>query len=185
MDPQQVGCRIIQLPQGFLFPQTVLGDPCRFLKDGPSVFRTAVEDLVDLILADDGQGSPPQPCIRQKGHYILQPAVFLVDGIFAVPTPVHPALETYFLEIHRQAVVRIVEHQGYFRHPHRPAAAASGKNHILHLRAPEVFDALFPQDPADGIGNIALAAAVGPHNGSDARFEFDIHFVCKGFKPMG
>ena len=185
VDPQQVGRRVVQFPEGFLLPDPVLGDPRRFLENGPPVFRTAVEDLVDLVLTDDGQGPPSQPGIRQKGHHVLQPAVLPVDGIFAVPAPEHPALEAHLVEIHRQGVVRVVEHQVHFRHAHGTAAAAAGEDHVLHFGAPEVLYALFPHDPPDGVGDIAFAAAVGAHNGGDPRLEFDIYFVCKGFEPMG
>ena len=185
LDPQQVGGGVIQFPQGFLLPQPVFGDACGLFKDGPPVFRTAVEDLVDLVLADDGKGSPAQTGIRKQGHHILQPAVLPIDDVFAVPAPEHPALERDLVEIHRQAVIRVVEHQIHFRHAHGPPAAAAGENHIFHFGAPEVFHALFPQHPADGIGDVAFAAAVGPHNGRDPRPKVDIHFIRKGLEPMG
>ena len=51
----------------------------------------------------------PSPVSGQKRHHILQAAVFLIDGIFTVAAAVHPALETDFVEIHRQGMVRIVK----------------------------------------------------------------------------
>ena len=47
------------------------------------------------------------------------------------------------------------------------------------------LDALFTHDPADGIGNIALAAAIWPNNGRDPIFEIDIDLIGKGLEAMG
>ena len=37
----------------------------------------------------------------------------------------------------------------------------------------------------DGIGNIALAAAIWPNNGRDPIFEIDIDLIGKGLEAMG
>ena len=57
------------------------------------------------------------------------------------------------------------------------AVLAAVEDHVLHLVAPEVFCALFAEDPADGIGDVALAAAVGADHGRDAGLEPDKGFV--------
>ena len=48
-----------------------------------------------------------------------------------------------------------------------------------------LLPAKMTSDPADGIGNIALAAAIWPNNGRDPIFEIDIDLIGKGLEAMG
>ena len=73
--------------------------------------------------------------------------------------------------------------RGHIGHAQGPAGTAAGKDDIFHLGPAQVLDALFTHDPADGIGNIALAAAIWPNNGRDPIFEIDIDLIGKDLKP--
>src|SRR5688572_1120413 len=53
----------------------------------------------------------------------------------------------------------------------RLAGVAAVEDHVLHLLAAEALGALLSQDPRDGVGNVALAAAVGTDDGRDALVE--------------
>ncbi|MNC21275.1 hypothetical protein D3C75_692460 [compost metagenome] len=94
----------------------------------------------------------------------------------------HPAGNRHLTVIQRQRPVIIIQGQRYLAEIHRLAGVASGKDNILHLAAPERLGALFAQHPADAVGNIAFAAAVGPDYRSDATDKFQLRFVRKGLK---
>ena len=80
-------------------------------------------------------------------------------------------------------MITIVKNKGHIGHAQGPAGTAAGKDDIFHLGPAQVLDALFTHDPADGIGNIALAAAIWPNNGRDPIFEIDIDLSAKDLKP--
>jgi len=47
------------------------------------------------------------------------------------------------------------------------------KNHVLHLAAAQGLGRLLAEHPADGVQNVALAAAVGPDNSGDSGVKFE------------
>ena len=56
---------------------------------------------------------------------------------------------------------------------------------VLHSPAAQGPGALLPQYPGDGIGNVALAAPVGSHDGGDAgSLKGQFCFVGEGFEPL-
>src|SRR6476620_560012 len=52
-----------------------------------------------------------------------------------------------------------------FSHAARRPISRALEDDILHFAATEVFYTLLPEHPGNGISDIALAAAVGPHDG--------------------
>ena len=62
---------------------------------------------------------------------------------------------------------------------HAEAAPAGGavEDDVGHLAAAQAAGALLAQHPADGIDDVALARAVGPDDGSDARREVERRLV--------
>src|SRR5882724_9648218 len=55
-----------------------------------------------------------------------------------------------------------------FGHAAGGAIARALKDHIFHLAATQMLNALFPENPGYGVGDIALAAAVWPDNAGNA-----------------
>src|SRR5690606_33742778 len=55
----------------------------------------------------------------------------------------------------------------------RAAAGGALDDHLLHLGAAHGARALLAQHPADGIGDVGLAAPVGAHDGGDAVAEVE------------
>ena len=56
--------------------------------------------------------------------------------------------------------------------------------YVLRLLSPEIPYILLPQHPPDGIGNIALPAAIGPYDDRHAIREFHCSFIGKGLEPL-
>ena len=51
-------------------------------------------------------------------------------------------------------------------------AVGAAENDVRHLAAPEGLGRRFPEDPADGVYDVGLPAAIGPHDGRDSFMEF-------------
>ncbi len=56
----------------------------------------------------------------------------------------------------------------HFGHAACGSIARALKDDVFHLSAAQMLNPLLAENPGDGIGNIALAAAIRPDNGSYA-----------------
>ena len=71
----------------------------------------------------------------------------------------------------------------HFGHAAGWAIARALKDDVLHSAAAQVFDTLLAQDPGDGVGDIALAAAVWPDDGGNSvTSEENFGIVREGFE---
>src|SRR4029077_7759755 len=63
--------------------------------------------------------------------------------------------------------------------------AAGGRaveDHVGHFAAAQALGALLAEDPADGIDDVGLAAAVRPDDGRDPRREIELRLVGKALE---
>ena len=68
----------------------------------------------------------------------------------------------------RQVAVGVVEEERDLGDVDRPARRRALEDHVLHLAAAEQPGRLLAQHPAHRVGDVRLAAAVGPDDGGDA-----------------
>jgi hypothetical protein len=85
-------------------------------------------------------------------------------------------------ELRGKRAVPVLEDQGYLCHAHGFASVGAAEDHIFHLSASQDLGALFAHSPADRIHQVALSAAIWPHNRAQSQGEWDLHPVCKGFE---
>ena len=76
-------------------------------------------------------------------------------------------------------MLRIVDYQRDLGKAHGTALGRAAEDDVLHLGTAELTAALFAHDPADGVGNIGLAAAVGTHDRRDVLAEIQDRFIGK------
>ncbi len=74
--------------------------------------------------------------------------------------------------------------QRNLRHAQRFAAVGAVEYDIGHLAAAQGLGRLLAQNPADGIGDIGLAAAIRADNRGDARLKIQRSFIREGFEPQ-
>src|SRR5207237_6011 len=92
-------------------------------------------------------------------------------------TTISPALNWTGLDFRVDQRERHLGHAGWLAIPR------ADKDHIFHARAAQALGRLFAQHPGDGVGNIRLAAPIGPHNGGNAfAMEFQLGAVAKRLK---
>ena len=182
IDTQQVVRRFVEPACGIVLTDAVPRDGGRFLEDAAAVFRTAVEDFIDAVLADDEHGALAHARVGQQFLDIFQAARFFIDGVLAVPGTEQLARNRHFVKVQCQRPVRVVEGERDFRHPQGTAFAGPVEDDVFHLAAAQVLDALFAQDPAHGIGNIAFSGSVRADDGRNACPEFEVRAVRKGLE---
>ena len=185
VDADQVLLRPLQLPLRLLLPVAEFGDAGGLLEDLPPLPALGGEDLVDLALADDGVALPAHAGVQEQLRHILQPDGLAVDVILALAAAVVPAGDGHLALLHGgEDVLRVVQHQRHLGKAHLAALLRAAEDHVLHLGAPEALDALFPHHPADGVGDVGLAGAVGAHDGGDVLPEVQDRLVRKGLEPL-
>ena len=80
------------------------------------------------------------------------------------------------------ASAHAAEAQPHFGGAGRLARVAAAEDDVFHLLAAEALGALLAEHPRDGVGDVALAAAVGSDDGGDASVEGELRAIGKGFE---
>ncbi len=84
-----------------------------------------------------------------------------------------------------RGIVGVEERHGDGRHTDGFTIPSAGEDDIFHTAAAEALGRLFAEDPADGVGQVGLAAAVGADDGSDAgAVEPHLGAVDEGFESL-
>ena len=184
VDAHQVFLGALQLALRLLLTVAEAGDARRLLKDLPAVSALDGQDLVDAPLADDGVALPPQASVHEHLVDVLQPAGPSVDIVFALPRPIVPAGHRHLRLLHLEDPLGVVQHQGDLGKTQPLALFRAVEDHVLHLAAPECAGGLLPHHPADGVGDVGLARAVGAHHRRDVRAELQHGLVREGLEAL-
>ncbi len=79
-------------------------------------------------------------------------------------------------------LLAVGERDADFGHAERLAVVGAVEDAVFHLGAAEGLGALLAEHPADGVGDVALAAAVRADDGGHARLEFELGLVRKALE---
>ena len=113
---------------------------------------------------------------------VMAVEVVPVGGAFALVTVGLPV----FIGKRRAAqdLQDAAETQPDFGRGRRLARVAAVEDDVLHLLAAQALGALLAHHPRDGVGDVALAAAVGPDDGGDAFVEGQFRAVGERFEAV-
>ena len=145
--------------------------PGRFLEQLAALLGPQRERGIHGALADDHQLVRTQPAAGEQLHHVPQPRPAAVDEVFRIAGPIRAPRDRDLLELDRQPPVVVVEGEDDLGHADRFPALGAGKDHVVGSAGPEGSVRLLAEHPADGIGHVALAAAVGPDDRGHAGLE--------------
>src|SRR6185437_9635267 len=81
--------------------------------------------------------------------------------------------------------LRVNERYRDFRHARWLAVAGAGEYHVFHARTAQRLGRLLTQHPGNSVGDIGLAAAVGPDDGGyTVAVEFQFGTVAEGLESQ-
>ncbi len=144
------------------------GDTCRLLENIAALIRFCTDDLRDSALSDDCIAVSAEAGVHEQLVDILQADIPAVDEILAVAAAVEPPRDRDLRLRFGQRMVTVVDRQRHSGKAHLLALRRTGKDDILHALAAQLLRGLLAQHPADGIADIALAAAVRSDDGGEA-----------------
>ena len=184
VDTQQVFLRALELAFAVLLAVTELGNARRLFKHAAALGAFHAKQLVDLALADDGITLMAQARVHKQLVHVAQPHSLTVDVIFTFAAAVIASGHGDFAFFHGENAAGIINDQCDLGKPYLGALLRSAENHVLHFAATQSAGALLPHNPANSIGNIGLAAAVGTNDGSDILGEIQNGFVRERLKAL-
>ncbi|OPZ03081.1 MAG: hypothetical protein BWZ09_02467 [Alphaproteobacteria bacterium ADurb.BinA305] len=181
-EAQQVRVGLLDLAQGLFAVGLEFGDAGRLLEDRAAVFGLGGQDGVNLALSHDRVGGRPDARAHEQPVDVLEAAEVLVDEILPLAGPEHAAGDGDLVERGVQHAFAVGERDADLGHAERLAGVGAVEDHVRHLGAAQGGGALLAQHPADGVGDVALAAAVGADNRDHAGLELQTGLVGKALE---
>lgn len=124
----------------------------------------------------------PEPDAVKERDNILQTAELAVDEVFTVAVPIQSSGHCDVRGVEVENALLVIENERHFAKRERFSFQRPAENDVLHVAAAQRFCGLFPQNPANGVGDVALSAAVGTHDAGNAVVEPNRRFVGERFE---
>ncbi len=172
----------LQAAEGFEFAHFEAADAGRLLEDDAAVAGRGLQQHVDLALLDDAVGLGAHAGAGQQVADVAQAAGAAIDEVLAFPAAIDAAGDVDLGGVQGQGVVGVVEGEGDFGRVHAPPRAGTVEDHVGHLFAAQTLDALLAQHPLDGIDDVRLPRAVGPHDDRNPGRKLEAGLVGEAFE---
>ena len=163
-------------------PGLVFRDPRRLLDERAPVGGLAGEDHADLALLDDRVRLGAEAGVHEQLMDVAQAAQLAVHQVLALAVAVQAAGHHALGGAVRAGAVQAGDLQVDFGHGQGLPRLAPREDHVFHRGAAEALDALLAQHPGDGVGDVALAAAVGAHDPGHATPERQFLSIAEGLE---
>ena len=174
----------LQLSLGLFLLVAAVGNASRLLKDLPPLGALCGQDLINFTLTDESVALLAQAGVHEELVHVPQADLPPVQVVFALSGPVVSAGDGDLLLPIGQNGGAAVQSQGHLGKALALPPLSAPEDHVLHLAATKLPGGLLSQDPADGVGNVGLAAAVGTHDGGEGMVEGEHGLIRKGLKPL-
>ena len=146
----------------------------RLLHEPPPLVGLGQQDLLHLALADHGVHLAAEAGVGQELHHVQPPHLGPVQVVLALAVAVEPPHHRHLVELDRQRAALVVEHQLDLADAGRLAHVGSAEQHVLSGRGPQLGRRLHGHRPLQGVGDVGLAAAVGPDHHGDPLVEAEL-----------
>ena len=200
--PVEVVLRPLQLELRAAAALAVLAEPGCLLDQQAALPGPGVDDLLHAALADHGVHLVAEVRVRKHLDHVDEPAPSSVQPILAVAVSVQSAPDRNLRKTqslirprrprtrsggcvgHFLEVVVACEDDFHLGIASRRLAIAAREDHVLHRLAADRQRALLSHRPEHGVGDVGLAAAVGPDDDADARRELQPGALGERLEPL-
>ena len=184
VDADKIRLLILELFQGGCFSPLEFHDACRFIEELSAFLRFAAEDLLDLSLSDNGIAFFSDSRVIEKLVDVAEPAAPSVELILAFAGAIKLSHDRHFVRVKIELPVGVIQRDGDHGESDRLPVFRSGENNVLHIAAAQRLGALFSENPADRIADIAFARPVWTDNSGDTIMKFQPCSERKGFEAL-
>ncbi len=167
-----------------LLAALVLGDAGSLLDQGAAFLGAALQNGVELALANDGMRILAQARIVQDVLNVHQAARARVDEVLAFARAIHTTGDGDLVKVDGQHMVRVIEHQRDLGDTHRLARRRAREDDVLHGLTAQLLGALLAQDPQNRVGDVRFSRAVGTDDDGQARLKRHMGAVGKRLEPF-
>ncbi|OPY04125.1 MAG: hypothetical protein A4E67_02520 [Syntrophaceae bacterium PtaB.Bin038] len=172
VEAKQVLLRRLHLPDGGLLTALVLRDPRGFLDVLAPLLGLGLHEVGDAALLHERVRPGADARVHEKLLHVEQAAPYLVDEILALLVAEDPPRDHHLRAVRvgrGEGIPAGFHDEGHLGQAHGLGLLAAVEDDVVHLLAAQHGHPLLPHDPADGVDDVALAAAVGPHDAADSR----------------
>ena len=185
--PGHVAFRCFQLEFGLVPPAVKAGNACGIFKNAAALLRLGIHDLADAALLDKGRRASAGRCIFEQQPYIARADILAIDAEggtgLAFDAPRDFQLVA-FVEFGRGTAFGVVYEKDDFGRVARRSVLRAGENDIVHGGAAHALVRCFAHDPAQGLEQVGLAAAIGPDNSGEARLNHELDRFDEGLEAQ-
>ena len=171
-DAEQVLAGLLEPALRCLALVLVAGDAGGLLDDEAALLRPGRDDEPDAALLNDGVGlARADAGAEEELLHVAEADLAAVEFVFAVAVAVEATgdLDLGMVAEGCGHIAAVVLHRERdLRHAHGAMVLGAREDQLVHALAAQVFGGLRTDAPLDGIDDVALPAAIGPHDGRDA-----------------
>ena len=146
--------------------------------------RAQGEHLLDHALSHEGVAVLADLGAHEELDDVLEAHLAAVDEVFVLAAAVGAAGDDDLVELDGQPVLAVVERDADFGDAHRRALVAAGEDDVLGLAGAEGAAGVLAEDPAEGVGDVRLAGAVGADDAGDAGAELELRLVGEALEAV-
>ena len=143
-----------------------------FLEERAPLFGPQGERLVHHALADEEERIVGQACAVEQVLEIAQAYPRAVQEVLVLARSEESPAQLDDAVVDGEQPVGVLEDHGHLGHAQRGLAFGPGEDDILGAPRAQC-STLLPERPPQGVGQVALARAVRPDHGRNARSELD------------
>jgi len=183
-DPGQVVARPREPSERLVLADLQILDPGRLLEQLPAFLGAQGKRRVNGPLPDHDQLVRAEPAGGQQVDHVAQSRPRPVDQVLRLAGPECATPDRDLAEVDRQPAVAVVQGEDRLRHPLRPSPLAAGEDDVVGSPGAERSVRLLAEDPAHGVGHVALAGAVRSNDCGDAALEDEAGGIGKGLESV-
>ena len=182
----EVLARLAYAAFGLAAPLLVLRDASRLLDEGAHVLGLGLDDARDHALLDDRVAARAEAGAQEQLRDVLAAAARAIDEVARGAIARNEPLQRDFVVARvgpADLAVGVVEEQLDGGGADRLACRRAVEDDVRHGLAAQVLGGELAHDPAHGVDDVGLAAAVGPDDAGEITGETDVVGSTKDLKP--
>ncbi len=182
--PREVGLSRAQLGVRLCLAHVQAADAGRLLQHQASLVRTGTDEGADPALADQRRRPRAAGEVSEQCLHVARPHLPPVDAVGAARPAPELADHLHFEkpgEGRGKAAAR--ERQRHRGVAMAEAGGGAGEDEVVHLRAAQRPSVPLAHRPAQRVGHVALAAAIGSDDAGKAGQDGELYRIGEAFEP--